>query len=216
MKIFGVVGVGGFGREVMPVAAAMLAQEVRAKSCELVFVAEDAGTEMINGHRCISEEEFLSLAPDRYFSLAVSDGRLRHSLNERYLRSNAKPFEVRAANSVVMDCNEIGDGAILCPFVTVTSNAVIGRHFQANLYSYVAHDCVIGDYVTFGPGVQCNGRVIVEDFAYIGTGVAIRNGSRTKPLVIGRGAIIGMGAVVTKDVAAGTTVVGNPARTLSR
>ena len=36
-----------------------------------------------------------------------------------------------------------------------------------------------------------------------------------QPLVIGRGATVGMGAVVTKDVAAGSTVVGNPARPMA-
>lgn len=41
-----------------------------------------------------------------------------------------------------------------------------GRHFHANLYSYVEHDCVIGDFVTFAPGVKCNGNVVVEDYAY--------------------------------------------------
>jgi len=59
---------------------------------------------------------------------------------------------------------------------------------------------------------KCNGNVVIEDHAYIGTGAVLRQGTPDKPLVIGRGAIVGMGAVVTKDVPAGTTVVGNPAR----
>jgi hypothetical protein len=33
----------------------------------------------------------------------------------------------------------------------VTASAKIGAHFQCNIYSYVAHDCVIGDFVTFAP-----------------------------------------------------------------
>ena len=100
------------------------------------------------------------------------------------------------------------------PFVTVTSNIRIGKHFHANLYSYVEHDCVIGDYVTFAPAVKCNGNIVIEDHAYIGAGVIIKQGKRGQPLVIGKGAVVGMGAVVTKDVPAGATVVGNPARFL--
>jgi acetyltransferase-like isoleucine patch superfamily enzyme len=75
---------------------------------------------------------------------------------------------VRAANVVVMDDVQIGEGAILSPFVTLTSNIRIGRCFHANLYSYVEHDCVIGDFVTFAPAVRCNGNVVIEDHAYIG------------------------------------------------
>jgi acetyltransferase-like isoleucine patch superfamily enzyme len=54
--------------------------------------------------------------------------------------------------------------------------------------------------------------VHIEDHVYIGTGAIIKQGSPGKPLRIGAGAIIGMGAVVTKDVLPNTTVVGNPAR----
>ena len=73
---------------------------------------------------------------------------------------------------------------------------------------------MIGDFVTFAPGVQCNGNIVIEDHAYIGAGAVIKQGKPGQPLIIGRGAVVGMGAVVTKSVAAGATVVGNPARPL--
>ena len=76
----------------------------------------------------------------------------------------------------------------------------------------MAHDCLIGDFVTLAPGVHCNGNVVIEDHAYIGTGAVIKQGQPGQPLVIGRGAVVGMGAVVTRDVPACTTVVGNPAK----
>jgi len=63
---------------------------------------------------------------------------------------------------------------------------------------------------------MCNGNVHVEDYAYIGAGAVIKQGSPSAPLVIGRGAVVGMGAVVTKSVPPGVTVVGNPARPLSK
>ena len=123
-------------------------------------------------------------------------------------------FDITSPSFICYDSVETGEGLIACDNVIFTSNIKIGKYFHANIYSYVAHDCVIGDYVTFAPRVSCNGNVHIEDHSYIGTGAIIRQGTPNKPIVIGKGAVVGMGAVVTKDVAAGTTVVGNPARVL--
>ena len=108
----------------------------------------------------------------------------------------------------------IGEGAILCANTVLTGDIKIGCHFHCNIYSYVAHDCRIGDFVTCAPRVCCNGRIVIDDNAYIGTGAVLKQGSHSKPLRIGKGAIIGMGAIVLNDVEDGEVVVGNPARVI--
>jgi sugar O-acyltransferase (sialic acid O-acetyltransferase NeuD family) len=155
-------------------------------------------------------------ASSRHVCIAIANSQVRQRLAVQCEADGIGFFEVRAANVVEMDEVQLGEGAILSPFVTLTSNIRIGRHFHANLYSYVEHDCVIGDFVTFAPGVKCNGNVVIEDHAYIGAGAVIKQGQPGAPLVIGRGAVVGMGAVVTKSVPAGATVVGNPARVINK
>jgi sugar O-acyltransferase (sialic acid O-acetyltransferase NeuD family) len=212
MKQIPIFGSSGFGREVMP-----LARQKWAASHEphqMVFVDDHPAAEC-NGHQVLTYAEWLAQpACSRHISIAISNSAVRQNLVERCLADAVQFFEVRAANVVLMDDIQLGEGAIICPFVTLTSNIRIGKHFHANLYSYVAHDCVIGDYVTFAPGVKCNGNVVVEDHAYIGTGAVIKQGNPGQPLVIGRGAVVGMGAVVTKSVPSGVTVVGNPTKPL--
>lgn len=213
MKQVAIFGASGFGREVLPHARqhwAKLGQEH-----QLAFVDDHPSVSVCNGHPVMTYADWLQLpATSRHINIAIASSAVRQDLVERCMSDGVEFFEVRASNVVELDDVQLGEGAILCPFVTLTSNVRIGRHFHANIYSYVAHDCVIGDYVTFAPGVMCNGNIVVEDHAYIGTGAVIKQGQPGQPVVIGRGAVVGMGAVVTKSVAPGTTVVGNPARPL--
>jgi sugar O-acyltransferase (sialic acid O-acetyltransferase NeuD family) len=215
MRRYAVLGTGGCAKGLMPLARRQLARSGASEPWELVFVDDNVQAPSLNGMRVMHYSEWLAQpGGSRHIHIAVADGRVRERLAERCALDGALFFDIRADNIVVMDDVDIGTGAALSPFVTLTSNIRIGRHFQANLYSYVEHDCVIGDYVTFAPGVRCNGNVIVEDYAYIGSGAILRQGRTGAPLVIGRGAVIGMGAVVTRSVPPGVTVAGNPAREL--
>lgn len=214
--LYAVYGASGCGRGVMPLARQQLQQAGIAPE-RLVFVDDAPGAAQVNGQRLLTYAQFLvEPARARHAVLAIASSQVREKLAVRCAQDGVLPWTVAAANMVTMDAVELGEGAILSPFVTLTSNIRIGRHFQANLYSYVEHDCVVGDFVTFAPGVKCNGNIVIEDHAYIGSGAVIKQGQPGNPLVIGRGAVVGMGAVVTKSVPAGATVVGNPARVLVR
>lgn len=214
--VFGLYGAGGFAREVMPLAVQYLSALSPAHAdltTQIVFVETSPEKPEVNGYPVISEQEFFELdCCERYFNLAIADSKVRERLAVACIAKGAKPLSLLSKNAIFYENNQIGEGAIICALSMVTSNAKIGKFFHSNIYSYVAHDCVIGDYVTFAPNVHCNGNVHIHNHAYIGTGALIKQGTRIKPLVIGEGAIIGMGAVVTKDVPAFTTVVGNPAK----
>jgi sugar O-acyltransferase (sialic acid O-acetyltransferase NeuD family) len=205
MALYAVYGAGGCGRGILPIVREQLAADDR-----LVFV-DDRVASPINGQEILSFASFIAADDSsKYICLAVANGPARARLAEACSAAGLSFFGVRHSSMIGMDDVEIGEGALFSPFTTVTSNIRIGRHFHCNLYSYVEHDCVIGDFVTFAPAVRCNGNVTIGDGAYIGSGAIIRQG-----LTIGAGATIGMGAVVTKDVPPGETWVGNPASPIS-
>ena len=128
---------------------------------------------------------------------------------------------------------EIGDGTRIGTFVEIQKNARVGRRCKISSHTFICEAVTIEDEVFIGHGVTfINDRVpratspqgelqteadwtpvptLVMRGASIGSGATILCG-----VTIGELAVIGAGAVVTKDVAAGATVVGNPARELGQ
>jgi sugar O-acyltransferase (sialic acid O-acetyltransferase NeuD family) len=104
---------------------------------------------------------------------------------------------------------ELGRGTVLFPHVAIHSGASVGRHVIVLSGAVVNHDAVVGDYTCVTSGVRISGGVRLGRSCYLGTNSALR-----ELVSIGDGAVVGMGAVVTADVAADTVVAGNPARVL--
>jgi acetyltransferase-like isoleucine patch superfamily enzyme len=127
----------------------------------------------------------------------------------------------------------IGDGSRIGTFVEVQRGATIGAACKIQSHTFICDGVEIGDRVFVGHGVTfvndrqprataAGGelqteadwdlmRTVVEDGASIGSGATILGGVR-----IGHDALVGAGAVVTRDVEPGATVAGNPARPLAR
>ena len=211
MKTLAIYGTSGCARGVLPIVRS----SIDPSETRLIFVDDNPDIQgtLVNGTPCISfEQARKGEISQTEFSIAIADPIIRKKLAEKCTSAGFGFFDVVAESHLRFDDVEIGSGAILCDNTQITSNVRIGSHFHGNIYSYVEHDCVIGDFVTFAPRVCCNGNVIIEDGAYIGTGAMLRQGTLEEPLRIGAGATVGMGAVVTKNVAEGVTVTGIPAR----
>jgi acetyltransferase EpsM len=102
---------------------------------------------------------------------------------------------------------KIGKGSVIGPCAVIAPNSVIGKHVLINYGASIGHNAIVEDLVVISPSASIGGRCKIGRGAYIGAGANIKEG-----LEIGVGATIGMGSVVIKNVPAGVTAVGVPAR----
>jgi sugar O-acyltransferase (sialic acid O-acetyltransferase NeuD family) len=208
--IYGIYGASGLGKEVLPLIRDELRSFNKYKD-NIIFVddkIESSKEFNLNECKVINFKDFLSIKANKYYMIiAIADTNIRKKLTQKCLSNNINMYNVMAENVVKMDNVKLGDGYILSTFVTITSDVKIGKGFQANMYSYVAHDCQIGDFVTLAPSVKCNGNVKIGDGTYIGTGVIIHQGNPNKPIQIGKNVTIGAGAIISKNIPDNTLIL---------
>jgi len=111
--------------------------------------------------------------------------------------------------SVIYDADScsLGHGVILCPGTVMTVNVRIEPYAMVNFGSTVGHESTIGRGTVINPGANIGGGVELGPRVLVGAGAQV-----LQYLSVGEGATVGAGAVVTRSVGPGQTVVGVPAR----
>lgn len=139
--------------------------------------------------------------------VALGDNKLRQRVTLK-LQELGFSFATAIAQSAYVSPSAIvGSGTVIMPKVVVGASAKIGQGVVLNTASSVDHDVDIGDFVHVAPGCHLAGNVRVEQGAMLGIGTCV-----IPERHIGAWAILGANSTVVRDVPAGTTYIGTPAR----
>ena len=213
-----VVGAGGFGREVIDVIEAMNA-DGSTPQWEVKGVIDDSLSDVNRSRlddRSIqylgTSEEFLgSGAGSVAYAVGIGAPHVRRTVAENFDAAGHVGATLVHPSVTMGAPVTIGPGSVLCAGVRITTNISIGRHVHLNLNATVGHDTTIGDYVSINPLASISGDCVIESGVLVGVSGIVLNGLR-----VGQGATVGGAACAVRDVLPETTVVGVPAKPLTR
>ncbi len=210
MKKIGIIGAGGFGKEVLCCLIDSIGHtdlKIEDIACFLVSDEHLSAESVLN----VPVLPLSAFNPTEYdVVVAIGDPMSRKKIVEK-LPPNTTFATIIHPTAVVSKWVSIGEGSIITAGSILTCDIKIGKHAHINLLTTVGHDCTIGDYFTTAPSVNISGHCQFGDCVYIGTNASIRDRVR-----ICSDVTVGMGSVVVKNISESGVYFGNPLRKLEK
>lgn len=167
--------------------------------------------EEIFGHRIIgsNDELFVTDIVGKNFALSMGDNEIRADLFKKIIEKGGNIPTLIHPTAVVSKYAMLKDGVQIYANSVVDPDVLIGEDTIISDKCTVLHGCQVGLHCFFAPDAVIGAGTIVDDFAFVGLNATLIS---AKTQYIGKHAIVGASAVVTKPVEAWQTVVGMPAR----
>jgi sugar O-acyltransferase (sialic acid O-acetyltransferase NeuD family) len=160
-----------------------------------------------NGIPVITSLDHIKNIEEYYFSVGVLDIRLRKKFIRLAESKNMKPLTIIDPSVNIGRNVKIGKGSIVHVNSIIEGGTTIGEYCIIGSLTRIGHNTTIGNHC------QISSLTSIGGFNTIGDNVLINTSCATiENLNITSGAILGMGAVVFKDVPKGSIMIGNPAR----
>jgi len=188
------------------------------KTWEVIGFLNDFEEE-INGYPVLGKIDFESAQKylnelDVYFIYTLITSKFRETFLYR-LNDLKIPLSKFATiihpTAVVSKFAKIGYGCSIQPFVSVGPDVEIGNHVQIFAQSLIGHNAKLDNYSYVANNACIGAKVHLKEGAYLGT-----NCSTIEFITVEKWGLIGIGAVVLKDVPEYTIVVGNPAHEIGK
>jgi sugar O-acyltransferase (sialic acid O-acetyltransferase NeuD family) len=211
MRLF-IYCAGGFGKEVFD-----MAKRINSSHCtwdEICFIDDNAslGNEFY-GAKLLPLEKVLEDYDVNSFEVTIANGEpyIKKLIYDKLKAKNIKLATLIDDTAIISESAKIGEGAIITPYCSVSSLAVLGNNVELNTKSIVGHDVILGDHCVVSSLVNIGGASSIGESSYLGMGVQIKEVTQ-----IGKDVIIGMGSVVYNDIPDEMIALGNPARPMRK
>ncbi len=206
MKNIVIIGAGGVGREVSLIIQQINELEPTWNLLGFIDDNTDNWGKVINGYSVIGGIDSLEfLSNDTYIVIAIANYEVKKKIVNKV--NNKFKFATIVHPKVwIHDYMTVGQGTIIYEGAILTANIEIGNHVIISPKCGVGHDSIIKDYVSLLWNVNVSGNDLIEEGVMMGSGSTVIQGKK-----IGKGSIIGAGAVVVNDIESFSTAVGVPA-----
>ena len=209
MKNIVIIGAGGVGREVSLIIQQINELEQTWNLLGFIDDNTDNWWKVINGYSVIGGIDSLEfLSNDTYIVIAIANYKVKKNIVNK-INNKFKFATIVHPKVWIHDYMTVGEGTIIYEGAILTANIEIGNHVIISPKCGVGHDSIIKDYVSLLWNVNVSGNDLIEEGVMMGSGSTVIQGKK-----IGKGSIIGAGAVVVNDIESFSTAVGVPAKVI--
>ena len=209
MKNIVIIGAGGVGREVSLIIQQINELEQTWNLLGFIDDNTDNWGKVINGYSVIGGIDSLEfLSNDTYIVIAIANYKVKKNIVNK-INNKFKFATIVHPKVWIHDYMTVGEGTISYEGAILTANIEIGNHVIISPKCGVGHDSIIKDYVSLLWNVNVSGNDLIEEGVMMGSGSTVIQGKK-----IGKGSIIGAGAVVVNDIESFSTAVGVPAKVI--